>query len=188
MSSELRVDRIIPTAGVPTGGGGGIIQVKHTTKTDPWAHPTPNATYAKVTGLDVTITPIRSDSKILIMASVSWSTAYWQGYGALYKKVGAGSDAVVDGAIGGANGAQPRYSFSGLQYSGTSGQAYNQFHGSINYLDSPSTTSSVTYSIYMRGYSNSYGVYCNRNHDDSRTGSDYYGRGASFITAMEVSA
>ena len=69
MASELRVDRIIPTAGVPTGGGGGIIQVKHTTKTDPWAHPTPNATYAKVTGLDVTITPTRSDSKILIMAS-----------------------------------------------------------------------------------------------------------------------
>ena len=27
MSSELRVDKIIPTAGVPTGGGGGIIQI-----------------------------------------------------------------------------------------------------------------------------------------------------------------
>ena len=28
MSSELRVDKIIPTTGIPTGGGGGIIQVK----------------------------------------------------------------------------------------------------------------------------------------------------------------
>ena len=27
MSSELRVDKIVPTNGVPTGGGGGIIQV-----------------------------------------------------------------------------------------------------------------------------------------------------------------
>ena len=27
MSSELRVDKIIPTSGVPTGGGGGIIQI-----------------------------------------------------------------------------------------------------------------------------------------------------------------
>ena len=26
MASELRVDKIIPTAGVPTGGGGGIVQ------------------------------------------------------------------------------------------------------------------------------------------------------------------
>ena len=185
--SELRTNRIIPRDGLPSGSAGGIIQVKHTTKTDPWAHPTPNATYAKVTGLDVTITPTRSDSKILIMASVSWSTGYWQGYGALYKKVGARSDAVVEGAIGGANGVVPRYSFSGLQYSGTSGQAYNQYHGSINYLDSPSTTNPVSYSIALRGYSNSYAVYCNRNHDDSRTTNDYFGRGASFITAMEVS-
>ena len=30
MSSELRVDKIIPTAGVPTGGGGGVIQVVQT--------------------------------------------------------------------------------------------------------------------------------------------------------------
>ena len=28
MSSELRVDKIVPIDGVPTGGGGGIIQVK----------------------------------------------------------------------------------------------------------------------------------------------------------------
>ena len=34
MASELRVDKIIPTSGVPTGGGGGIIQVVSTTKTD----------------------------------------------------------------------------------------------------------------------------------------------------------
>ena len=33
MSSELRVDKIIPTGGVPTGGGGGIIQVVHSTAT-----------------------------------------------------------------------------------------------------------------------------------------------------------
>ena len=28
MASELRVDKIVPTTGVPTGGGGGIIQIK----------------------------------------------------------------------------------------------------------------------------------------------------------------
>ena len=35
MSSELRVDKIIPTGGVPSGGGGGIIQVVSTTITTP---------------------------------------------------------------------------------------------------------------------------------------------------------
>ena len=34
MASELRVDKIIPTAGVPTGGGGGIVQTVQTVKTD----------------------------------------------------------------------------------------------------------------------------------------------------------
>ena len=29
MSSELRVDKIVPVDGVPTGGGGGIIQIIH---------------------------------------------------------------------------------------------------------------------------------------------------------------
>ena len=28
MASELRVDKIVPTDGVPSGGGGGIVQVK----------------------------------------------------------------------------------------------------------------------------------------------------------------
>ena len=187
MASELRVDRIIPTSGVPTGGGGGIVQVKHTTKTDPWSHPGPYAGYSTVTGLDVTITPTRDDSKILITASVNYATQYWQGYGALYRQLSGGSMSVVDGAIGGANGNQPRYSFSSLSYSG-SNDAYNQYHGTLSYLDSPSTTSAVTYAIALRSYSNNYRVYCNRNHDDSRTSADYHGRGASFITAMEVSA
>ena len=34
MASELRVDRIVPTGGVPAGGGGGIIQVVQTVKSD----------------------------------------------------------------------------------------------------------------------------------------------------------
>ena len=34
MSSELRVDKIVPVDGVPTGGGGGIIQVVNAIKTD----------------------------------------------------------------------------------------------------------------------------------------------------------
>ena len=34
MTSELRVDKIVPVDGVPTGGGGGIIQVVQTIKKD----------------------------------------------------------------------------------------------------------------------------------------------------------
>ena len=34
MSSQLRVDKIVPVDGAPTGGGGGIIQVVQASKTD----------------------------------------------------------------------------------------------------------------------------------------------------------
>ena len=48
MTSELRVDRIVPTTGVPTGGGGGIIQVVQVTKTDQFA--TSSTSYTDVQG------------------------------------------------------------------------------------------------------------------------------------------
>ena len=39
--------------------------------------------------------------------------------------------------------------------------------GAVEYLDSPSTTSAVQYSIDIGGYSTSYTVYVNRTHNDS---------------------
>ena len=75
--SILKVNKIIPTAGVPTGGGGGIIQVVSTTKTDSFS--TNSNSYVDITGMSVNITP-QSGSKCyityhIIVGSVSggWS-------------------------------------------------------------------------------------------------------------------
>mgnify|MGYP001157191221 CR=1 FL=1 len=54
MASELRVDRIIPVDGVPTGGAGGVIQMKHSVATSQVANST--TSYVS-TGNTVTITP-----------------------------------------------------------------------------------------------------------------------------------
>ena len=65
MSSELRVDKIIPTSGVPTGGGGGVIQVvSFTTQTQVTANA--GTTFVD-TGVTATITPKFATSKILIL-------------------------------------------------------------------------------------------------------------------------
>ena len=69
MASELRVDKIIPTDGVPTGGGGGIIQVKQTLKTDSFH--TTSQSYTDITGMTVSITPKFNTSKILLSISSS---------------------------------------------------------------------------------------------------------------------
>jgi len=67
MASELRVDRIIPVNGVPTGGGGGIVQVKHVDFSTTQA--SVNSTSYQDSGLSIDFTPIRSDSKILVRAT-----------------------------------------------------------------------------------------------------------------------
>ena len=54
MASELRVDRIIPVDGVPTGGAGGVIQMKHSLATTAVSNST--TSYVS-TGTTVTITP-----------------------------------------------------------------------------------------------------------------------------------
>ncbi len=58
---------------------------------------------------------------------------------------------------------------------------------STNFLDSPSSTSELTYGIKIGHTSgSSKTMYINRSHDDSDDAS--YGRNASTITVMEVLA
>jgi len=188
MASELRVDKIIPATGVPTGGGGGIIQIQQTVKTDTWAGDSANnyPAFEEVTGLNVSITPKFSSSKLLVTASISCNTAYWVILGQLWRGIGGASRSVLESAIGDAAGNRPRCTFSELASAGAV-NSYNMYSPTVNFLDSPNTTQAVSYSIALRGYSTSYNTYVNRNHDD-RDQSDYYGRQISTITVMEVSA
>ena len=64
MSSELRVDKIIPVDGVPATGGGGIVQVVHGTKS---GEVTITTTSFQDTGVTATITPKFNTSKILVI-------------------------------------------------------------------------------------------------------------------------
>ena len=189
MSSELRVDKIIPTTGVPTNGGGGIIQIQHTTKTDAWSGnmSTVYPAFEEVTGLNVSITPKFASSKIHVMAMVNYSTSYWAGMGQLWRGIGGASRSVLDAATGDAAGNRPRITFVENQYDGQTTYGYQMYSSNVNFLDSPNTTQAVSYSIALRSYSSSYNVYCNRNADDPDDTS-YFGRQISTMTVMEVSA
>ena len=73
MASELRVDKIVPTTGVPTGGGGGIIQVVHaSTQTAQEQDFSAGSTFVD-TGLSASITPKFSTSKILVTGYLSFT-------------------------------------------------------------------------------------------------------------------
>ena len=67
--SQLKVNSIVPTGGVASGQGGGIIQTTTVTKTTQFSHST--ATFTDITGLTVDITPVAGNSKINIIINVT---------------------------------------------------------------------------------------------------------------------
>ena len=115
---------------------GGILQVVSTTKNNPFA--TTSATFVDVTGLSATITPRSTSSKILVIAQVHIQNDNGSGFWAM--NLVRDSTNLAQGT-GGAVNDQTAYS-QGVT-------SLFQSHVPIVNLDSPSTTSSVTYKIQV---------------------------------------
>ena len=119
----------IATRGLGTGVGGKVLQV--VTATDSTNRTTTSNTF--VTGsntLSVTITPSSASNKIFIIASPSMSTA------------GSGDTSYATIFRGATNLGNA----DGMMRS-----SVNNYNGStMNYLDSPNTTSATTYQVYFR--------------------------------------
>lgn len=177
MASELRVDRIIPTSGVPTGGGGSIVQIVSSTKTDTAS--VTGITFGDV-GLSVTITPRSSTNKILVLvqANISSSVGY-----SMKGRLMRGSTPIH---IGDAASNHPRATAEATGTYNNVDNSYNAAQVNMMYLDSPSTTSATTYKVQYASYA-TYVVYINRSGADLDT-AGYDARTASSITLMEVSA
>ena len=162
-------------AGTKLSGAGKVLQVVSATKTDTQSFT--SATFADVTGLSLSITPSSASSKILVFGYtlVAWDSAN--------AKIGIN---LVRGAtnilVGDAAGSKLRV--SGFTYTSTANNGL--FSLPFNYLDSPSTTSATTYKIQANNLDGAGTVYINRSFTD--TDNATFGRGASTITAMEISA
>ena len=172
--SELRTNRIVPRDGLPSGSSGGVIQVKSATKTDGDFN-TSSSSFVDVTGLSVSITPTRSDSKILIFASV-------HGIGdsstQAYLRFMRDSTAIC---VATDVGSRVSATLGSMYYD----QSNDVNHCSQTFLDSPSTTSSVTYKIQCRTQGSG-SIYINRSDTDANDSTS--GRFTSSITVMEVAA
>ena len=178
--SELRTNRIVPRDGLPSGSSGGIIQVKQTVKSDTFSKN--SSSWADITGMSVSITPTRADSKVFVMVDIKIGTDH--GDSDFNIKIVRGS---TDIYIGDADGSRRRSSMGAPSYgmpSNTSDGQYYLKQVSLNYLDSPSTTSSTTYKLQIRNYGGRTN-FVNRTGND--TNSQVYPRTASSITVMEVS-
>ena len=176
--SQLKVNSIVPILGVPTGGGGGIIQIKQTVKTS-FQSLTTKDVVTDVTS--VAITPTSSTSKIFIIVSGERSDSNGNTFGMFFiSRVLSGT--TTDLALGDSRGSSIRCSMSATKIQSGSTTVTESF--GINFLDSPSTTSECTYKLRMVNAHDSTmcvgGTFASD--DDNRTSVP------TIITVMEVSA
>ena len=177
MSSELRVDKIVPVDGVPTGGGGGIIQVVQSFKTDTGSSSVAGGALTDHV-LTQSITPKFSTSKILVEFHVMCSSSSTMNrLGAVITRGGSpvgvaddtGDNKTENTVCIVANDVNEPYTLSG------------------KFLDSPATTSAVTYGIKIRtGTSSTITIQFNRQGTESNN--IYIMRGTSSLTLSEISA
>jgi len=185
MASKLRVNSILPVDGAPTGGGGGIIQVVQTVKTDTQTITTSGYpdTLTAITGLQPVITPTSSSSKILLQWSINVSGGTNTHVSNLFYRTISGSEAEISDFKGDA--ASSRVRSAQQVYAGNDSiDVYRQNIFSGFYLDTPNTTSAITYSVKFRVYDSD--LYINRSQNDSDA--NWASRTASTFLLMEVSA
>jgi hypothetical protein len=154
---------------------GAILQVVSTTKTDTFSASVGGGGTVAVTGMSATITPSSTSSKILVFTNLNVATdSGTNSISHIVKRNGT--------PIGVGDAASSRTQITGS--SGT-GQNYLQNNSSSNVLDSPSTTSAVTYSVDIHNTRGA-GVTLYANRTALDTNSSDYTRAASSITLMEV--
>ena len=165
----------VPSFQAPAGGGK-VLQCVSTLKTDTTVVSF-TGTYTDISGLSVAITPSATSSKILVMAHVNGCNDINSNN--VYMRIVRGSTAI-------ASGASPSSRIAGtfaLQV-----PANNHLNtGSMTVLDSPSSTSELTYKIQGEtGNAGGGGIHINRSQQDSDNESTM--RAVSSITVMEIGA
>jgi len=156
-----------------TSGAGKILQVVQTVKTDTTS--TSSTSWSDLSGLSVSITPSSTSSKILVRYDVTAGT-----FGGAYSggiRVLRDTTTIYLGDAAGSRIRSSSWCWSG-DYN------YQMWLLGNEFLDSPATTSALTYKLqFMSGYSG-YSFYINRNYNDGDNAN--HARVPSQITVMEV--
>lgn len=156
------------------GSGQVPVQVIQTVKTDTFSMT--GTTFTDITGLSVSITPTSASNRILVLFStlISMNGGYYSGGIRLLRD----STPIY---IGDADGIKTQA--TGWGWAGANSVGSNSM--SNTFLDSPATTSAVTYKLQLvSGYSGQT-VFVNRSYGEDNA--IYAGRTPSSITVMEIS-
>jgi hypothetical protein len=155
---------------------GNILQVVSATKTD--TQSTSAASWVDVGSLSLSITPSRSSNKILLIAQLTVSNSGGAAFSYCYFRFTRSGTAV---GVGDAAGSRLQTTGQIQSVSTDSSQS-----GHIQFLDSPSTTSAITYKVQVYNQQAAQTTYINRSTTD--TDSSSFARSISTLTALEVAA
>ena len=165
----------LKSQGTVTMPAGAVLQVKQAYKTDVFSTTANSDT--DITGLSVSITPSSTSSKILVTSNISGFSHNGLGGGFCIQR-----DSTKIG-LATAGDQRTRTSFSGGLYTGdASGTGQMHFNAVACYLDSPSSTSALTYKVVAQLNGNTLKV----NQEETDSNNNDTNRGVSHITVMEI--
>lgn len=159
-------------------GVGKILQVVQTVKTDTFS--ASNAGDTAITGLSASIIPSSTSSRILIMYSVNYDSNRGNSGGGFRIYRGGTMLSAANGQAAG-----NRYTVN-ADFGANANADQSMLSRSFSYIDSPSSTSSLTYQVYQYQDTNTFTTFINRSRQDNNDGDDP--RTASTITLMEIGA
>ena len=175
VDADMLASNAVTAGKLASGVGGKILQVVSTTKTDHFS--TTSSSLTEITGLNVTITPSATTSKIYLVIDIS------VGGETSYICFNIKRDSTLIAVTTGVDGNDSRHQGTfGQTVSGNSTLS----HSGFNFLDTPSTTSAITYKVFTVSTYNTNPVSINRAHATGNA--QYNAGGSSTITAVEVGA
>ena len=162
---------------------GSILQMQSALKVD--YSSMNNTSFSDIGGLSVSITPLFSNSKIIVTLTciIGHKNNEYGSIKIVQNSSGSFADIDVGNAFNADNGsAMTPGNITTDDPTDDYGQ-YKVFTGSCTIIHTPGTTNAVTYKAQYKGnYSSSYGIYINRSFDNNNIRS----QGTSSITVMEV--
>jgi hypothetical protein len=170
--SATKLTGTVPDANAPSGS---VVQVVSTTKTDTFS--TSSTSFVDVTGMSVTITPSSTNSKIFVMFHLT--------RGANIAALSTFRLMRDSTPVGNGTPASNRAGAIVTTYTGTADVDAHAIPASGTFLDSPNTTSPVTYKIQALCQS-SMVLWVGRSARD--TDLPEHSRTSSTITVMEIAA
>ena len=168
--------------GLEYGNGGGLIQTRFKSITTATTISTATA-FVTPAGFTHTITPTDASSHILITFNICYASRQQYGGARITRTVG-GSTTVVPNSIG--NSASSRSTSTDGNNYGIQNDDHSQIMHHIFLIDTPNTTSEVTYALTQNSYNGTYQFNYNRSHNDDN--SSYTYRGQSTIMLQEILA